>query len=106
MGSTLSLYTSPLPPPLSLSPIDSLPPYPIISQNELHTIICQQQEQLVAMQVQIQTLLAVAEGVAEGRGGEVGIGNIEVAKPQLFDRMPSKVAGFVTVCKLYILEIS
>ena len=27
---------------------------------------------------------------------------MEVAKPQLFDGMPSKVAGFVTGCKLYI----
>jgi len=30
------------------------------------------------------------------------MGNIEVAKPQLFDGTPSKVAGFVTGCKLYI----
>ena len=92
MGSTLSLYTS-LPPLLSLSPIDSLPPYPIMSQNKLHTIICQQQEQLAAMQVQIQALLAV-----------VGIGNIEVAKPQLFNGTLSRVAGFVTGYKLYIIN--
>ena len=47
------------------------------------------------MQVQIQALLAAVEGAA-------GIGNIEVAKSQLFDGTPSKVAGFVTGCKLYI----
>jgi len=32
-----------------------------------------------------------------GRGGEV-----EVTKPQIFDRMSSKVAGFIIACKLYI----
>jgi len=45
------------------------------------------------MQVQIQALLAGGEGTA---------GNIEVAKPQLFDRTPSRVAEFITGCKLYI----
>jgi len=54
------------------------------------------------MQVQIQALLAAVGGAAGGRGGEVGMGNIEVAKPQLFDGMPSKVVGFVTGYKLYI----
>jgi len=43
-----------------------------MSQINLHKIIRQQQEQLVAMQVQIQALL-VAQGEA-GRGGEVGGG--------------------------------
>jgi len=27
---------------------------------------------------------------------------VEVAKSQIFDGTPSKVAGFITVCKLYI----
>jgi len=54
------------------------------------------------MQVQIQALLAAAGGAEGGRGEETGIGNIEVAKSQLFDGMPSRVAGFVTGCKLYI----
>jgi len=31
-----------------------------------------------------------------------GVANMEVAKPQLFDGTPSKIAGFVTGCKLYI----
>jgi len=53
------------------------------------------------MQAQIQALLAGGAGTA-GREVEVGAGNIEIAKPQLFDRAPSRVAGFVTGCKLYI----
>jgi len=57
----------------------------------------------VAMQVQIQTLLAERAGAAgERREGEAGAVNIKVAKPQLFDGTSSKVAGFVTGCKLYI----
>ena len=40
-------------------------------------------------------------------GGRVGeeperIVNLDVAKPQLFDRVSSKVSGFITECKLYI----
>ena len=54
------------------------------------------------MQVQIQALLAAGAAAAGGRGGEAGIGNIEVAKPQLSDGTPSRVAGFVTGYKLYI----
>ena len=55
------------------------------------------------MQAQIQALLV------EGVGGKVAPrevgrqeGGIDVAKPQIFDGMPSKVAGFITACKLYI----
>ena len=51
------------------------------------------------MQVQIQALLAGGEGKPRevGRGG-----GVEVAKPQIFDGTLSKVAGFITACKLYI----
>ena len=52
--------------------------------------------------MQIQALLAAAAAEAAGGRGEAGIRSIEVAKPQLFDRIPSKVVGFVTGCKLYI----
>jgi len=68
MGSALPLYTSslpsPPPPSSSSSPIDSSPHYNM-SQVNLHEIIRQQQEQLVAMQAQIQALLA-----GEARRGE------------------------------------
>jgi len=38
------------------------------------------------------------EGAKEvGRGG-----GAEVAKPQIFDRTATRVAGFITACKLYI----
>jgi len=48
------------------------------------------------LQEQITTLL---EQVAGGGRGEAI--NLEVAKPQVLDRTPSKVSGFVTTCKLY-----
>jgi len=51
--------------------------------------------------MQIQALLAGGAGIAE-RKVEAEVGNIKVAKPQLFDGMSSRVAGFVTECKLYI----
>ena len=56
---------------------------------------------MAAIQVQIQALLAGETGTV-GREVEAGAGNIEVAKPQLFDGTPSRVAGFVMGCKLYI----
>ena len=53
--------------------------------------------------MQIQALLAGGAGaVGERREGEAEVANIEVVKPQLFDGMPSRVAGFVMGCKLYI----
>jgi len=103
-GSALPLYTSP--PPSSPPPIDSPPPYPIISQHDLHAIICQQQEQLAAMQAQIQALLAAA-GEATG-GAERGVAEVsrgyqmEVAKPAIFSAEAGKVGGFVTTCRLYL----
>jgi len=96
----LPLYTSPS------SPIDSPPPYPIISQHDLHAIIHQQQKQLAAMQVQIQALLAT--GAAGGAGGAGGIKGrttgpkVEVAMPAIFNRKAGKVGGFVTACRLYL----
>jgi len=74
-----------------------------MSQVNLHEIIRQQQEQLVTMQVQIQALLAGGVGREETAPREVGRGEgAEVAKPQIFDGMTARVAGFITACKLYI----
>jgi len=75
-----------------------------MSQINLHEIIRQQQEQLAAMQVQIQALLAVQGGV--GAGG-VGTGpnegsHMEVAKPAIFNGEAGRVGGFITACRLYI----
>jgi len=58
-------------------------------QPDYPTIIRQLQEQITTL----------SEQVAARRGGEVM--NLEVAKPQVFDGIPSKVSGFVTACKLY-----
>jgi len=59
-----------------------------MSQINLHEIICQQQEQLAAMQAQIQALLVAgggAMGGAERGAAEVNRGyQIEVAKPAIF----------------------
>ena len=74
-----------------------------MGQVNLHEIIRQQQKQLVAMQVQIQTLLAGEAGREEMAPSEVGrSGGVEVAKPQIFDEMTARVADFITACKLYI----
>ena len=105
-GSALSLYISSLPtsPPQSISPlpIDSLSPYNNMSHIDFQAIIRQQQEQLTAMQVQIQALLAGREEEVEGtrevgRGGEA-----KVAKSQIFDGTAVRVTGFITAYKLYI----
>jgi len=103
-GFALPLYTSPPPPPSS--PIDSPPPYHIMSQHDLHAIIHQQQEQLAAMQVQIQALLVAGGG---GTGGtergmtESNMGpQVEVAKPAIFNGEAGKVGEFVTACRLYL----
>ena len=107
IGSALPLYTSPPPiPPPSPPPIDSPPPYPIMSQHDLHAIICQQQEQLAAMQVQIQALLAATGGATGGAEREVAEVSrsyqMEVAKPAIFSGEVEKVGGFVTTCRLYL----
>jgi len=103
-SSALSLYTSP--PPPSLPPIDSLPPYPNMSQINLYKVICQQQEQLAAMQAQIQALLAGGGGGAGGIERETIGSNMgphmEVAKPAIFNGEAGKVGGFVTTCRLYL----
>jgi len=75
-----------------------------MSQINLHEIICQQQEQLAAMQAQIQALL-IAQGGA-GAGGEATGSNVgshmEVAKPAIFNGEAAKVGGFITACRLFV----
>jgi len=70
-----------------------------MSQNNLHTIIQQQQEQMAAMQAQIQALLAAVGGVAMGTNAG---SQMEVAKPDIFNGEAGKVGGFVSACKIYI----
>ena len=80
----------PIPPPLS-SPSPTTPsPYYNMSQSNYPTIIRQLQEQIATLMRQ------VAEG-AEGAAMST-----EVVRPQIFDRILSKVSGFVTECRLYI----
>jgi len=74
-----------------------------MSQINLHEIIRQQQEQLAAMQVQIQALLAAGGGGAErGVTGSNTGPHMEVAKPAIFNEEAEKVGGFVTACRLYL----
>ena len=77
-----------------------------MSQHDLHAIICQQQEQLAAMQAQIQALLVEGGGGAGGMergmmGSNMGL-HMEVAKPAIFNGEAGKVGGFVTMCRLYL----
>jgi len=73
-------------------------------QINLHEIIQQQQEQLAAMQAQIQALLAAQGGA--GIGGEATGSNMgshmEVAKPAIFNGEAGKVRGFIMVCRLFL----
>jgi len=75
-----------------------------MSQINLHEIIRQQQEQLAAMQVQIQALLAAQGGT--GAGGEAMGSNLgphmEVAKPAIFNGEVGKVGGFIMACRLFL----
>jgi len=75
-----------------------------MSQSNLHEIIRQQQEQLAAIQVQIQALL-VAQGGARA-GGEAIESNsgphMEMAKPAIFNGKAGKVGGFITACRLFL----
>jgi len=75
-----------------------------MSQLNLHEIIRQQQEQLAAMQAQIQALLAAQGGVGVGgiaTGSNIGF-HMEVAKPAIFNGEAGRVGGFITACRLYI----
>ena len=71
-------------------------------QINLHGIICQQQEQLAAMQAQIQALLAA--GGERVRGAERGTTGpkVEVATPAIFNGEAKKVGGFITACRLFL----
>jgi len=74
-----------------------------MSQINLHKIIRQQQEQLAAMQVQIQALLVVQGGTGAGgeaRGSNMG-SHMEVAKPAIFNGEAGKVGGFIMACMLW-----
>jgi len=70
-----------------------------MSQHNLHAIIRQQQEQLAAMQAQLQAL--TERGVEEG-AKMAATTSIEVARPQVFNGTSSKVSGFVMAYRLYI----
>jgi len=77
-----------------------------MSQINLYEIIQQQQEQLAAMQVQIQALLATGgERTGSVERGTTGfnIGSqMEVAKPAIFNGEAGRVGGFVIACSLYL----
>jgi len=75
-----------------------------MSQISLHEVIQQQQEQLAAIQAQIQALLAAAEGAGAG-SAEIGSNmgpHMKMAKPAIFNGEAGKVEGFITACKLFL----
>jgi len=76
-----------------------------MSQINLYKIIHQQQEQLAAMQAQIQALLAATGGAGNAERGVTGSNtgpHMEVAKPAIFNREAGKVGEFVVACRLYL----
>jgi len=72
-----------------------------MSQINLHEIIWQQQEQLAAMQAQIQALLVAQGAGREATGSNMG-SHMEVAKPAIFNGEAVKVGGFITACRLFL----
>jgi len=75
-----------------------------MSQINLHEVIQQQQEQLAAIQAQIQALLTAAAGAGAG-STETGSNmepHMKVAKPAIFNREAEKVGGFITACRLFL----
>ena len=107
-SSTLFSYYSPLhtvplllPIPPILLPLtfnNLLPLYTISHYDtDLHTIIRQQQKQLIAMQIQLQVLQV------KGTVSRSNIrSNVKVAKLPTFNREARQVSGFLTACRLYI----
>ena len=79
-----------IPPPLTLLSLSPLPLllYKISQQHDYPAIIRQLQEQITTLSEQVAV-----------RGKEAA--NLEITKPQVFNRTPSKVLGFITACKLY-----
>ena len=73
-----------------------------MSQINLHEVIRQQQEQLTAMQVQIQALLAAAGGIGGVATGSNLGPHMEVAKLAIFNGEVGKVGRFITVCRLFL----
>ena len=71
-----------------------------MSQINLPKIIRQQQEQLAAIQAQIQALL-VAQGGGAATGSNMG-SHMEVAKPAIFNGEVGKVGGFIMACRLFL----
>jgi len=75
-----------------------------MSQLNLHEIIRQQQEQLAAMQAQIQALLVVQKGAGtagETMGSNMG-SHMEIAKLAIFNGEAARVEGFITACRLFL----
>jgi len=73
-------------------------------QINLHEIIRQQQEQLAAMQAQIQALLAAGGGgggIGEAERGTTGP-KVEVAMPAIFNGEAGRVGGFITAYRLFL----
>jgi len=76
-----------------------------MSQINLHEVIRQQQEQLAAIQAQIQALLAAGGGAGGTEKGITGSNmgpHVEVAKPAIFNGEAGKMGGFVTAYRLYL----
>jgi len=62
---------------------------------------------LVAIQAQIQALLAAAGGAGGGSIERATMGSnmgphMEVAKLAIFNREVEKVEGFITICRLFL----